>query len=143
MSRNTTGLLAEIEQQQPVFLGRVFEQACADWIRHQADLPVPFHKVGRWWGTNPKLKRREELDLVVPDEKRHAALLGECKWRDARKLTPEVIDRLVERALLVLGVRTTYLYCFVKDTSSEFSAYAAQHNVQVVIYRYFFAEKAV
>lgn len=142
MSRNTTGLLAEIEQQLPVFLGRVFEQACADWIRHQADLPVPFHKVGRWWGTNPKLKRREELDLVVPDEKRHAALLGECKWRDARKLTPEVIDRLVERALLVPGVRTTYLYCFVKDTSSEFSAYAAQHDVQVVTYRDFFAEKA-
>ena len=44
---------------------------------------------------------------------------------------------------MVLGVRTTYLYCFVKDTSSEFSAYAAQHNVQVVIYRDFFAEKAV
>ena len=39
-------------------------------------------KIGCWWGTNPKLKREEEIDIVGVNPLAKYVLLGECKYQN-------------------------------------------------------------
>ena len=68
-------------------MGKVFEDICCDYLwQHYDELPCAFQEIGRWWGSNPQLKRQEELALQaaeqehaagLPDERKEAAVLDE------------------------------------------------------------------
>ena len=88
-----------IEPQLNTYMGHIFEQICQDYLWQVYDmLPLPFQQIGRWWGTNPKLKRQEEIDIVATDET--TAIVCECKWRK-EKVDVQVLNTLTERALLL------------------------------------------
>jgi AAA+ ATPase superfamily predicted ATPase len=83
------------------FMGWVFEEICKQYIwdlllKNQS--PVAFTQLGRWWGTNPKSKQQEEID-ILGEEDNETALLAECKWTN-EKVDLGVLNTLVRRSQL-------------------------------------------
>ena len=114
------------------YMGKVFEDICCDYLwQHYDELPCAFQEIGRWWGSNPQLKRQEELDIVAAND--DSAIVAECKWRK-EKTDIDVVETLLMRAKL-LSYRQMYYYVFSK---SGFTArcvqFAEEHNVILVSY---------
>lgn len=82
------------------FMGPVFERMCTDWLwsRNGIDLPVLMTSSARWWGTDPRTRTQEELDIVGAADG-SPVLFAACKWRNEPMGTAE-LDRLVHRASL-------------------------------------------
>lgn len=98
-------------------------------------------EIKNWWGYNPILKRQEEVDLVAVNFDNSQALIGECKWKSAQKLTHEMLTTLQHRADLVaqqINVRVVGLYFFAKEADKDFVSEAKKRNIQVVVYNGFF-----
>lgn len=136
----TKGLLANIMEELPRFLGPVFEQASKDWLWQNDDLPFEPKTIGNWWGNNPALRKQEEIDIVAINFNDSEAIVGECKWRNADKLNHEMVDTLIRRATLLPKIKKSYLYFFTKEVTDNFSKYAQEHNVKVVKYTDFFSD---
>ena len=80
------------------YMGRVFEEACREYMQRQNGLPpVPFlfNGIGRWWGTNPHTKTQEEIDILADADSK--AIFGECKWTNA-EIGVDVPDSLREKS---------------------------------------------
>ena len=123
-----------IEPQLSSYMGHIFEKICVDyfWQTYET-LPVFYTQIGRWWGTNPKLKRQEELDILATDEA--SAIICECKWRN-EAVSQEVIDTLLARAQL-LPYQECYYYVFSKTGfSKQCTDYAEQHDrIKLISYQ--------
>lgn len=91
--------------------------------------PFFYTKIGRWWGSNPILKRQEEIDVCALDKKN--ILLGECKW------TNHVIDKSVLDDLQSQGTlfpqKNQYYYLFAKTGFSETVKEAAQQQTNIFL----------
>lgn len=100
------------------FMGSVFEEICRQYLCRTdvyPTLPLLFGRIGKWWGTNRKERREEEIDIVAVDDKR--MILGECKWRN-EKTDGKVLYTLVERGEL-LSCPEKYYYVFSKSGFEE------------------------
>lgn len=100
------------------FMGSVFEEICRQYLCRTdvyPTLPFLFGRIGKWWGTNRKERREEEIDIVAVDDKR--MILGECKWRN-EKTDGKVLYTLVERGELLSGPEK-YYYVFSKSGFEE------------------------
>ena len=98
-------------------------------------------EIKNWWGYNPILKRQEKVDLVAVNYNNSQALICECKWMSAQKLTHEMLTTLQRRADLIvqqINVKVDGLYFFVKETDADFGNEAKKRNIQVVNYEDFF-----
>lgn len=122
-----------IESQLSHFMGHIFEKICTDYLWQTYEtLPIFYQQIGRWWGTNPKLKRQEEIDIVATDEIN--AIVCECKWRN-EKVELSVIQTLLERATLLPYQHYNY-YIFSKSGfSKQCQDYAENHkNIRLINY---------
>lgn len=89
-----------IAQGLPGFMGPVFEGICRSWLWRQLGSDgLVFTDLGRWWGTDPKTRREEEIDVVGVDGN-ETVLVGECKWRN-QPTGADVLETLDARASLV------------------------------------------
>lgn len=120
---NTSGIMrgvggqvyeTAVRPQLSDFMGSIFEEICRQYLylpQIYAGLPFPVGETGRWWGSNPKTKKQEEIDIMsVSAEK---ALFAECKWR-SEKAGRAVIDTLIERGGL-FAYSEKYYYIFSKS----------------------------
>ncbi len=101
------------------FMGQVFEEICIQYLflpSVYAGLPFPAGKIGRWWGSNPRTKRQEEIDLMAVCEDQ--ALFGECKWRN-EKTDAGAVKRLLERGELFAYQRKQFLVFSKSGFSKE------------------------
>lgn len=102
------------------YMGPVFEDVCRQWLVNQAVrgcLPLLPVEVGRWWGTNPRERREEEIDVVVRGADGEL-VLGECKW-NSRPVDASVIGVLRRRAELLPGGGDAQLFVFSKSGFEE------------------------
>lgn len=132
------GVLEGIMKELPRYLGPVFEQASQDWLWKQKDLPFSPKEIKSWWGPNPVRKRQEEIDVVAVNYDETQAIVGECKWRSADKLSHEMIDTLIERSELLPKIHQRFLYFFTREITNDFLKYAKARNVRVIEYHDFF-----
>lgn len=91
---------ARIEDLVPTHMGAVFEEICLQYLYNRAragDLGIVPAKAGRWWGTDPRTRTQEEIDIIASDG--DAALFAECKWRN-EPADAEVLRTLVHRSEL-------------------------------------------
>ena len=99
--------------------GRIFESVCLQFIQNGVvakTIPILYTQFGTWWGSNPKLKREEEIDVVALNNQQ--MLVGECKWRNE----PTGMDALItlqERARLIPGQRTATYYLFSRSDFTD------------------------
>lgn len=103
-----------MEKEFPTFVGPAFEDICRQWIMRQVErdaLDILPREIGSWWGTDPRSRRQEEIDIVAPGIDGDL-LLGECKWR-SEAVDVDVLDKLVERSELFTAAEKQ-LYLFSK-----------------------------
>ena len=87
-----------IEPELSTYMGAVFEQICTQYLWKlllEGDSPIQFKDLGRWWGTNPKTRTQEEIDIMGTDS--NSALFAECKWTN-EKVDTGVLETLVKRS---------------------------------------------
>lgn len=90
-------------------MGEGFEQIFFDYFdawQAQGRLPDLAGVRGRWWGSNPKLKQEEEIDLLGIGQE--MTYFGEAKWRNA-PMKAEVIKDLERKSQLIPARNRHYL----------------------------------
>ena len=117
------------------YMGGIFEDICKQYLWKlllAGKCAVNFNNLGRWWGTNPKTKSQEELDIMGADK--DSALFGECKWTN-EKIDLGVLEALTQRSTL-FRCQKPYFYLFAKTgfTTSCIAQAAKMGNVTLVSY---------
>lgn len=105
----------KIEPYLSDYMGAVFEEISKQYlwsILLKGECPVNFTDIGRWWGTNPKTRTQEEID-IVGFEGKTKALFAECKWTN-EKVDVGVLEKLIERSNL-FNQTEKYYYIFSKS----------------------------
>ncbi|MDR2088412.1 MAG: ATP-binding protein [Clostridiales Family XIII bacterium] len=116
------------------FMGYAFEECAKQYmwrmLRGNA-LPVAFRDIGRWWGTNKKERRAEEIDFIAPGD--NAAIFGECKWRNA-PVGRDALDELMRKSEIPGGFAEKHYFLFSKSgfTPSLAQRAARAGNVRLV-----------
>ncbi len=104
-----------IESELSTYMGSVFEDICRQYLWKlliDGKCPVEFNDIGRWWGSNPKTKIQEEIDIMGANK--DSALFAECKWTN-EKVDLGVLEKLVERSNLFNGYKNKHFYLFAKN----------------------------
>ncbi|HBJ19049.1 MAG TPA: ATPase [Clostridiales bacterium] len=117
------------------YMGGVFEEICRQYLWRlllAGECVVNFSDIGRFWGTNPKTHRQEEIDIMGAD--RGSVLLCECKWT-GEKVDAGVLETLTARSEL-FHYKETHFYLFSKSgfTKSCEKAAAERGNVTLISY---------
>ena len=126
---------SRIAPELSAYMGGVFEEICKQYLWRlllAGKCAVRFTELGRWWGTNPKTRTQEEIDIMGTDK--DSALFGECKWTND-KVDLGVLETLVERSSL-FHLGKTHFYLFSKSgfTKGCIDKAAALGNVSLVSY---------
>ncbi len=103
-----------IEPHLSDYMGKIFEEICRQHLWHlllEGKCAVAFKSLGRWWGTNPKDRRQEEVDIVGEADKK-TILLAECKWTN-EKTDLGVLETLIRRSGM-FPHKTKHYYVFSK-----------------------------
>ena len=104
-----------IEPHLSEYMGKVFEDICMQYLWKlllTGNSPVEFTSLGRWWGTNPRTRKQEEIDIMGEQDKT-TALFGECKWTN-EKVDLGILETLVQRSGLFHYSEVTF-YLFSKS----------------------------
>ena len=117
------------------YMGGVFEEICRQCLWRlllDGKCAVDFCDLGRWWGTNPKTRTQEEIDIMGTD--RDSALFAECKWTN-ENVDLSVLETLVERSNL-FHYKQKHFYLFAKTdfTKGCMDKAAEMGNVTLVAY---------
>ena len=125
-----------IEPHLPGYMGAVFEEICKQYLwtlMLKGRCAVDFTDLGRWWGTNPKTRKQEEIDILGVDDK-EAVLFGECKWTN-EKVDLSVLEKLLDRSRL-FRIEKAHFYLFAKSGFTKGCADKAAElgNVTLVTY---------
>ena len=118
------------------FMGAVFEEICKQYLWRlllEGRSPIEFADLGRWWGTNPKNRIMEEIDIMGIADK-DTALFGECKWTNEKVDLP-ILEKLIERSNLFY-YSNKHFFLFSKNgfTKGCIERADALGNVSLVVY---------
>lgn len=136
ISRGATALAYKrIAPELPSYMGGVFEEICMQYLWKlllEDKCTVNFSDLGRWWGTNPKTRTQEEIDIMGTDK--DCALFAECKWTN-EKVDLGVLETLVERSNL-FNYKKKHFYLFAKTgfTKGCMDKVGEMGNVTLVSY---------
>ncbi len=86
-----------IENELSSYMGPVFEEISKQYLWKlllAGRSPVFFRDLGRWWGTNARTHKSEEVDILGRDG--DSLLIAECKWNN-QKVEKNVLETLIER----------------------------------------------
>lgn len=136
ISRGATDLAYKrIAPELSSYMGGVFEEICKQYLWKlllDGKCAVNFSDLGRWWGTNPRTRAQEEIDIMGTDK--DAALFAECKWTN-EKVDLSVLETLTERSDL-FHYKQRYFYLFAKTgfTKGCMDKAAEMGNVTLIEY---------
>ena len=126
------------------YMGRIFEEMCRHYLMRistEGKTDFIIMKIGRWWGTNPKLKQEEEIDIVGINPIAKRALLGECKYQN-QGIHLEVAKKLIERGLLISAYQNkSYVLCSKTHFTEEVEKYAREEHIMLVTLRDLYKEE--
>lgn len=136
ISRGATDLAYKrIAPELSSYMVSVFDEICKQYLWKlllEGKCAVNFSELGRWWGTNPKTRIQEEIDIMGTDKK--SALFAKCKWMN-EKVDIGVLETLVERSNL-FNYKKKHFYLFAKNgfTKGCMDKAAEMGNVTLVTY---------
>ena len=115
------------------YMGPVFEDCSVQFLwREMVKKRYSFRDVGRWWGSNPKEKREEEIDILAVDGLGNA-IFGECKWRTSCTGS-DTLDELIRKSeLFPYFADKRYMLFSKSDFSSELKKVVAQRKDVVLV----------
>lgn len=107
----------EIMQGLNDYMGPVFEKICLQYLIRLAKagkLPFVPYKIGKWWGTNPKLRQQDDVDALAFNKTGTKAIFCECKFRN-RPMPMEEYEDLLTAAEAFPDVREKHLIFISKS----------------------------
>lgn len=117
------------------YMGRIFEEMCRYYLMQisaEGKTNFTIMKIGRWWGTNPKHKQEEEIDIVGVNPIIKCVLLGECKYQN-QGIHIEVIKKLMESGVLINAYqKKEYVLCSKTSFTNEVKEYAEKEHIMLV-----------
>ena len=123
-----------MREEFPTFVGPAFEDVCRQWLMREAaqgSLGLLPKGIGSWWGTDPRTRHEEEIDIVLEGADGELAF-GECKWKNA-PTDVDVLNQLVERSNLLPGSdRLYFLFSKAGFTEACKAKAAARGDVTLV-----------
>jgi len=115
------------------YTGPVFEECAIQFLwREMAGKRAMFKTLGRWWGTNPKEKKEEEIDLVAVADPSNA-LFGECKWKTAFTGCDTFIDLVRKSELFPRITKKRYMLFSKSNFSPELKKIVAKREDTVLV----------
>lgn len=102
---------ANLEAEFPSYMGRVFENMCAQYMKERMGYPL----TGKWWGS-PSKDVSAEIDLIgsVGKKGRTEGLFAECKFTN-RQADAGDLERLKENAGHVKGFDVRHYAIFSRS----------------------------
>lgn len=125
-----------IEKQIPAYMGFVFEDICKQYLWQQnlkGNLPIIFTDLGRWWGSDPVVKRQVEIDIIADNEEGQV-IFGECKWRNELVGESELKELLAKKDLF--HYRENWFMLFSKSGFTSGCEKMAEKQGNVVLVKY-------
>ena len=117
------------------YMGSIFEDMCRYYLQQisvKGKLDFTITKIGRWWGTNPKLRQEEEIDIVGVNTLAKCVLLGECKYQN-KGIHLETAKKLMERGLLITTYpNKSHVLCSKTDFTKEVKQFAKDNRIMLV-----------
>ena len=104
----------EVEGELNAYMGHIFEDICKQWFFLQANenrLPFFVGDIGRYWGTNPRTRTQEEIDLMAA--RKDNALFAECKWQNA--LVGAEVYHELKRKSEMFRYENPFFFIFAKN----------------------------
>ena len=111
----------EILEGLPEYMGPVFEKICSQYLIRLAKLrKLPFvpYSMGRWWGSNPKTRKEDDIDILVLDKQERSAIFCECKFRRKSFAMNEYQD-FINATTLISKPVNRYYYVFSRSGFTE------------------------
>lgn len=108
-----------IKQYFSDYMGLIFEKMCQEYLLYYADsLPIELVEIGQWWGTDIRLKKQVQIDIVGTSANSKEFIIGSCKYRNEKVGTDE-LELLIEYSRAFgKGVKYHY-YIFSKSGFTE------------------------
>ncbi len=118
------------------YMGKVFEDIATQYLWKlllTGNSPIEFTSLGRWWGTDPRIKSQTEIDIMGEQDK-NTALFAECKWTN-EKVDLKILETLILRSQL-FPHKNVYLFLFSKSGFTKGCIDKSQElgNVNLVTY---------
>jgi hypothetical protein len=95
-------------------------------------LPFRFKDCGRWWGTNPRRRAEQEIDVLAHGRDKDGAIFCECKWTN-EKISESLIDELIDKSDM-FGYEKRYYYLFSKSGFTPAALARASDTVRPVCF---------
>ena len=116
------------------YMGKVFEEICRQYLfepQVYVSFPFLYGKVGRWWGTDPRSRRQEEVDLAATGD--NAILLCECKWRN-EKTPVSAAEKLLYRGELFHYDQKAWCIFSKSGFEKDTVTFADAHDMRLISY---------
>ena len=125
----------EIVTALPSYMGYVFKQICMEYLKLRAKnrtLPFVPAQIGRWWGTNPKTRKQDDIDILAIDSTGNSALFCECKYRN-RPFGMDEYRNFFQATEIFTRYTQRYYYLFSKSGfTAQVEKRAREEGVRLV-----------
>jgi AAA+ ATPase superfamily predicted ATPase len=125
----------EVQENLSAYMGLIFEEICKQYLIEEAkknNLPFLMGKIGRWWGSNPKEKRQEEIDILA--YRKDNAIFGECKWTNALVDIDVLTDLQAQSELFQFKKSWFWLFAKKGFTDRVIREAESQDNIHLVVF---------
>lgn len=125
----------EIMEQLPLYMGGIFEKICTEYLVRLAKLKkLPFipHTIGRWWGSDSRTKKENDIDILAWDKHHQNAIFCECKFRNKPFAMDEYNDFMRATEIHTKAEHRFY-YLFSKSGFSESVTTRAQNEGVILV----------
>ena len=119
------------------YIGPVFEECAIQFLWKETSSvksilgKTSFNTIGKWWGSNAKERKEEEIDIIAIDID-GGALFGECKWRNARPGN-DIFEELVRKSELLANYSKRRYAIFSKSSFSTQLVKSAEQNKDLIL----------
>lgn len=75
----------EIYEHLSEYMDPIFEKICTQYLirlAKQRRLPFVPQTIGRWWGSDPRTRKENDIDIIAFDKQHQSAIFCECKYRN-------------------------------------------------------------
>ncbi len=114
------------------YMGAVFEEICKQYLWKRllnGDSEIDFTDIGRWWGTNPKTRQQEEIDIIGSADKNTALLVNVSGVM--KVLTSVFLKHLLNTVSFLISAKSIFIFfqspvlqrvALIRQMNSEMSA---------------------
>lgn len=78
---------SEIYEELSNYMGRIFEKISLQYMLRLAKnnkLPFVPYSYGKWWGNNKKLKKQDDIDILMVSKDKKQGIFCECKFKNEK-----------------------------------------------------------